>query len=148
MKPFKTTLKTSLSLIDLTPLVDVIFLLLIFFIITSDILPFKTLNIENPKLDKDAIPLSTQLAVVMDRQNVIYLGSKKVIADLKSVKQELLQLIEAIKNKNGGKEPTLVLSVDKNVSYGSFLELYSIIEELASQVRLVFTPDENSYDYF
>lgn len=83
---FKTSLKHSNSLIDLTPLVDVIFLMLIFFIITSDILPLKSLNIENPTLDKDSAPLTTQLIIVMDAQNVIYLGSRKSIVDLVSLK--------------------------------------------------------------
>ena len=59
---FKTNLKATHSLIDLTPLVDVIFLMLIFFIITSDIPPLKSLNIDNPTLDKDSSPLTTQLA--------------------------------------------------------------------------------------
>ena len=60
---FSTKLKPSSSLIDLTPIVDVIFLLLIFFIITSDILPLKSLNVENPRLNKDSVPLTTQLLV-------------------------------------------------------------------------------------
>jgi biopolymer transport protein ExbD len=81
---FKTKLKTSHQLIDLTPLVDVIFLMLIFFIITSDILPLKSLHVENPKLNRDSSPLTTQLLVVMDAQNVIYVGSKKAIVDLAS----------------------------------------------------------------
>lgn len=53
---FKSTLKPALALIDLTPLVDVIFLLLIFFVVTSDILPLKSLAIENPRLPQDAPP--------------------------------------------------------------------------------------------
>ncbi len=69
---FKTNLKASTALIDLTPLVDVIFLMLIFFIVTSDILPLKSLNIENPTLEKQSAPLTTQLLVVVDAQNVIY----------------------------------------------------------------------------
>ncbi len=74
---FKTQLKASSSLIDLTPLVDVIFLLLVFFIITSDILPLKSLNVENPKLDRSTPPMTTQLIVVMDAQNVVFLGPRK-----------------------------------------------------------------------
>lgn len=74
---FNTRLKPSFSLIDLTPLVDVIFLLLIFFIVTSNTLPLKSLKIENPTLDRQAIPLTTQLLIVMDAQHVIYVGSKK-----------------------------------------------------------------------
>ena len=83
-----------MALIDLTPLVDVIFLMLIFFIVTSDILPLKSLLIENPKLEKDSAPLTTQLLLVMDAQHVIYLGSKKAIVDLASLKQSLQQEVE------------------------------------------------------
>ena len=59
---FKTRLKTSMALIDLTPLVDVIFLMLIFFIVTSDILPLKSLLIENPKLGKRFSPSDNSTA--------------------------------------------------------------------------------------
>ena len=86
---FKTNLKTSSNLIDLTPLVDVVFLMLIFFIITSDILPLKSLNVINPTVNKDSLPLTTQLVVVMDAQNVIYVGSKKSIVDLGSLREQI-----------------------------------------------------------
>ena len=76
---FSSTLKSTTALIDLTPLVDVVFLMLVFFIITADILPLKSLNIENPKLDLPSAPLTSQILVVMDAQNVIYVGSKKEI---------------------------------------------------------------------
>ena len=137
---FKTSLKSSPSLIDLTPLVDVIFLLLIFFIVTSDILPLKSLNIENPILPKDSAPLTTQLLVVMDAQNVIYMGSKKAIVDLASLRQHLSHEIEKLKKKNGGQAPSIVLSVDRKVEYGLFLKLFSIAQECCPHLRLVYQP--------
>ena len=135
---FKTRLKSSTSLIDLTPLVDVIFLMLIFFIVTSDILPLKSLNIENPALDKDSAPLTTQLLVVVDAQNVIYVGSKKAITDLGSLKETLQNEVMHHKNLQGGVEPTIVLSVDRRVEYGIFLKLFSIAQESGSRIRLVY----------
>jgi biopolymer transport protein ExbD len=137
---FKTRLKPSTSLIDLTPLVDVIFLMLIFFIVTSDILPLKSLLIENPKLEKDSAPLTTQLLLVMDAQHVIYLGSKKAIIDLGSLKQNLQEEIERLKQQNEGHEPTIVLSVDRRVDYGLFLKLFSIAQSCCSRLRLVYQP--------
>ena len=95
---FKTRLKPSYNLIDLTPLVDVIFLLLVFFIVTSDVLPLKSLNVENPSLAKNSLPLTTQLIVVMDKQYVIYAGSKKDIVDFSSVKDHLLKEIYTLKD--------------------------------------------------
>lgn len=137
---FKTRLKPSMALIDLTPLVDVIFLMLIFFIVTSDILPLKSLMIENPKLEKDSAPLTTQLLLVMDAQHVIYLGSKKTIVDLSSLKQSLQQELQYLKQQNGGREPTIVLSIDRRVNYGLFLRLFAIAQECCTHLRLVYQP--------
>jgi biopolymer transport protein ExbD len=140
---FKTNLKPSFNLIDLTPLVDVIFLLLIFFIVTSDVLPLKSLNIENPTLDRDTAPLTTQLFVVMDAHHVIYVGSKKEIVDFSSLKKSIENQIGVIKRENQGSQPTLVLSVDKNVDYGTFLRLFSIAQECSPRLRLVFKPSNS-----
>src|SRR6476661_6082715 len=96
---FKTNLKASYNLVDLTPLVDVIFLLLIFFIVTSDILPLKSLNIQNPTIEKDSSPLTTQLLLVMDAEHVIYLGSKKAIVDLASLKEHLKHEIKKMESQ-------------------------------------------------
>ncbi|MFQ5728923.1 MAG: ExbD/TolR family protein [Waddliaceae bacterium] len=146
---FKTNLKTSNALIDLTPLVDVVFLMLIFFIITSDILPLKSLNIENPTLEKDSAPLTTQLIIVMDAQNVIYVGSKKAIVDLVSLQGHLQEEIAHLKKQNTGIEPTVVLSVDQRVDYGSFLRLFSICQESCPRLRLVYKPSESQHaEYF
>lgn len=141
---FRARLKPTVALIDLTPLVDVIFLMLIFFIVTSDILPLKSLLIENPKIEKDSAPLTTQLLLVVDAQHVIYLGSKKAIVDLTTLKTNLSEELGILKRQNGGQEPTVVLSIDRRVSYGLFLRIFSIAQECCSKLRLVYQPsDEN-----
>lgn len=131
---FNTRLKPSFSLIDLTPLVDVIFLLLIFFIVTSTTLPLKSLKIENPSLDRQAVPLTTQLLIVMDAQHVIYVGSKKSIADLASLEE----MVKSEVNTDKKAKPTLVFSVDKRVDYGSFLRVFSTLQKVGYPIRLVF----------
>lgn len=146
---FRANLKASEKLIDLTPLVDVIFLMLIFFIITSDILPLKSLNVENPSLDKNSAPLTTQVLVVMDAQHVIYVGSKKSIVDLISLKGHLESKISKLKKQSQGIEPTVVLSVDRRVDYGSFLRLFSVCQECSAKLRLVYKPSDNQVaEYF
>lgn len=133
----------------MTPLVDVIFLMLIFFIITSDILPLKSLNIENPTVDRDSAPLTTQLLVVMDAQNVIYVGSKKDIVDLGSLKSHLQEEMAHLKKQYPGLNPTVVLSVDRRVLYDSFLRLFSIAQECCPKLRLVYQPAESqNAEYF
>jgi len=140
---FRTNLKHSNSLIDLTPLVDVVFLMLIFFIVTSDILPLKSLNIQNPTLKTDSAPLTSRLFIVVDAQNVIYLGSKKAIVDMNELKQRLQEEIHQIKILNAGIAPTVVLSIDKRVDYGTFLQVFSIAQQFGERIRLVYqTPEE------
>lgn len=146
---FRSSLKSTNFLIDLTPLVDVTFLMLIFFIITSDILPLKSLNIENPTLSENSPPLTTQILVVMDAQNVIYMGSKKDIVDLSSLKGHLRDEIDLLKKQHKGANPTVVLSVDRRVDYGAFLKLFSITQGCGSRVRLVYKPeDDDNTGYF
>lgn len=99
MLKLQTRLKAAHNLIDLTPLVDVIFLMLIFFLITSDILPLKSLSIENPEIAVESAPRLTQLLVVMDADQVIYVGSKREILDMDSVKERLLAEIAELKKK-------------------------------------------------
>ena len=139
---FKTNLKPSPNLIDLTPLVDVIFLMLIFFIVTSDILPLKSLNIESPAIERNSAPLTTQILVVMDAQNVIYVGSKKAIVDFGSLKSQVQEEIIKLKKQYLGVVPTVVISVDRRVEYEPFLRLFSIVQECCPSIRLVFKPKE------
>jgi len=127
---FKTNLKSSFSLIDLTPLIDVVFLILIFFMVTSEILPLKSLYITNPEIADDSEAKTSRLLLVMDAENVIYLGSKKRIVDFPSLREELL----AVKGDNS----TLVLSIDKRVEYEHVLKLIAIAEEVFPSLRLVY----------
>lgn len=138
---FSTRLKPCHNLIDLTPLVDVIFLLLIFFLVTSEILPMKSLLIESPHLPKEQPAKIAQLLVIMDADHVIYLGSKKEIVDMASVKERLKELIMQHPNNM----PTVVLSIDRRVDYGQFLRLFSEVQDVnvngaSPRIRLAFKP--------
>ncbi len=135
---FKTTLEPTTALIDLTPLVDVVFLMLVFFIITSDILPLKSLNIQNPTLERPSPPRTSQILVVMDAQNVIYVGSKKEIVDLESFQGSLKSEIQTTLETHPGADTTVVLSIDKRVEYGDFLRLFSLAQESGVKLRLVY----------
>lgn len=137
---FQTRLKPCHTLIDMTPLVDVIFLMLIFFIVTSEILPLKSLLIENPELSQDAPTKLAQLIVVMDRDQVIYLGSKKEIVEMGAIKEKLRAALAAIHAENPTSTPSVVLHIDRRVDYGIFLKLFSQVQECSPRIRLSFKP--------
>lgn len=135
----RTRLRPASYFVDLTPLVDVVFLLLIFFMITSDVLPLKSLNIQVPDLSQDSLPLTAQLVVVMDSAHVIYLGSTKAIVDLEELQARLPEELERIRQKNGGSPATLVLSIDEKAEYGPFLKLFAVAQMSSPKIRLVYT---------
>jgi biopolymer transport protein ExbD len=137
---YQTRLKPCFNLIDLTPLVDVIFLMLIFFLVSSEILPLKSLLIENPEITQDAPTKLSQLIVVMDADQVIYIGSKKEIVELGAVREKLTELIGYLKEKEPHCIPAVVLHIDRRVDYGAFLRLFSQVQECTPRIRLSFKP--------
>lgn len=141
---FTTRLKPCLTLIDLTPLVNVIFLMLIFFIVTSDTLPLKSLMIQHPQISSTEEAKLSQLLVIMDKDQVIYVGSRKEIVDLLSLKDVLQNHITAWKEAHHGTTPIVALSVDKRLDYETFLRVFSEVVKIAPKVRLAFRTSQNT----
>jgi biopolymer transport protein ExbD len=140
---FSTRLKPCFTLIDLTPLVNVVFLMLIFFIITSDTLPLKSLMIQHPQISSTEEAKLSQLVVIMDKDQVIYLGSRKEIVDLQSLKETLYKHMEAWKEAHHGVTPIVALSVDRRLDYETFLRVFSEVVKIAPKVRLAFRTSQN-----
>jgi biopolymer transport protein ExbD len=136
----RTRLTPAKSLIDLTPLVDVIFLLLIFFMMSSNVAPMRSLHVEHPTLNKDSGATTAQVLVVMDADHVIYMGAQKEMTDLFSLKELLLARIENVRTNLPESSPSIVLSIDRNVDYGAFLRLFSVAQECGTPIRLVYAP--------
>ncbi|MCB1113754.1 MAG: biopolymer transporter ExbD [Chlamydiia bacterium] len=135
---FKTRLKPNPQLVDLTPLVDVIFLMLIFFVVTSNVLPLKSLDLETPDLEIETSPIMTQILVAVDKHQVIYVGSKKAIHDLDSLNEAILAEAKKLFKEGGNLKPTVTISIDKTVSYEMFLKLFARVTELNLPLRLSY----------
>jgi biopolymer transport protein ExbD len=78
----------------------------------------------------------------MDAQNVIYVGSKKDIVDLASLKDALQHELSLLEQQHPHIPTTVVLSVDRRVEYGLFLQLFAIAQDVAPRLRLVYRPHE------
>jgi len=104
---------------DLTPLIDVIFILLIFFIITSS---FKK---DNTVL-KLELPSSNSTSKVIDKKNINIELNKKFIS-YKGEKINLISLqkeLEIIKDK----KQSIMINIDKDVPYNKVIELLDILQ--------------------
>jgi biopolymer transport protein ExbD len=116
--------------------------MLIFFLITSDTLPLKSLMIQNPLVTSTEEAKLSQLVVIVDKDQVIYVGSKKEIVDLMSLKEALQRHMNVWREVHHNVTPTVTLSIDRRVDYETFLRLFSEVIKTAPRVRLAYRTEE------
>ena len=124
----KLAKKRELLAMDLTPLIDVVFLLLIFFIVASE---FK----KNETILNLSLPNSASLEKVVEKKDVLIEISKDEIAykakkiDFEKLKEEL----EVLK-----KDAALTIKIDKKVKYERVVKLLDILNSLSlSNIQLI-----------
>ena len=107
--------------LDLTPLIDVVFLLLIFFMVSTVFVDFKRkMDISLPSSRSsvsDATPKVIKLELTFDKQ--IFLNGKKV--HLEELEQNLLEI--TLNKKN-----TAIIRADKNLPYGEVIKIMGILQ--------------------
>jgi len=118
----KNNKRAVMSDINVTPLVDVMLVLLIVFMITSPLL-VAGIKIDLP--ESTTAPMTGQeepISVTIDRENKIYIQNTQVnLSDLPSK-------LQAITKQN--LEIRIFVRGDKNVNYGKIIEVISIINKV------------------
>lgn len=88
--------------IDLTPMLDVVFIMLIFFIVTASFVKESTLNVnvpeKNPPQQVEPDKPNTAILVLVDDQNEVFIDGRRV--DIRSVRSLIAQKNAA--NPGGG----------------------------------------------
>ncbi|MDX9744563.1 MAG: biopolymer transporter ExbD [Arcobacteraceae bacterium] len=105
--------------LDLTPLIDVVFILIIFFIVTSS---FKkenyALNLTLPQGANSSKVIEKKMVTIeLDEKNLAYNGEKIDFIQL----QEKLELIK-------NKQDAITVKIDKSVPYQKVVELLDILQ--------------------
>ena len=117
---FKKYIKEEKCHTNLTSMIDVIFILLVFFMISTQ---FKnsSIKMQLPKLEKGS------LAEAMQNEPEISANAELIFFNGMQVSEQELEknLLNLSKEKP---EMTVRFKGDKNISYQRFLEIYSIIE--------------------
>lgn len=109
-----------ISEINVTPMVDVMLVLLIVFMITSPMLVVG-MDVDLPKTDSHPIAAGQYkpLVISINRQNEIFLFETKIARD---------SLVDKLKNvTKENKETRIFVKGDKNVPYGQIVSLMSQI---------------------
>lgn len=96
---------------DITPLIDVVFLLLIFFMLSTTFIINPGININLPKSSAEEIKMEKQkLIVIISKGGDIYVEDKKIDLDvLKAMFSDMAKT---------SRESTVIISADEATSHG------------------------------
>jgi biopolymer transport protein ExbD len=124
--------KRNTTVLDMTPLVDVVFQLLIFFLLTSTYVQqsqqsSSSVPVELPESSLDASPTTPEeLVISIDERGIIYLQDEEINFD---------QLATALQRVSKNKPNTIILvRGDQKVPYGRVGQVMSLVR--ASGLRL------------
>lgn len=110
--------------INITPLIDIVFLLLLFFVLTStfDIKEERSLDINLPEASSGAeIKTDSFFKIFINEKNEIYVGSKVVsIEELQTETQKAI--------KNGISERTGILA-DRKTEHGTVVKVMDLLRK-------------------
>jgi len=126
---FRKAKKRSLIL-NVTSLIDVLFLLLIFFMISTTFLSQPAIKMELPEAKNADEVRQKPLVVYIDQYGKVYLNDEPIDIPL---------LGEALKRKlEGSTDKSLVLKADSRVSHGHVIEVLDVVKG-AGVKKVVFS---------
>ena len=115
---------------DLTPLIDVVFLLLIFFMVATNFSKFSSMDIKVPKSTVENKNTAIETIEVLLNSNKILnirITTNGIVENQEVVENNLNQkindLLKASNNKN------IILIADKVLDYGYIIKVMSILKE-------------------
>ncbi|HWR89020.1 MAG TPA: protein TolR [Dissulfurispiraceae bacterium] len=110
--------RTAMSEINVTPLVDVMLVLLIIFMVTAPLLQ-QGVDVNLPKAKGKDMPTEERITVVIRKGGAIFLNDNPVSM------QQLVKRLSAASKQN----PNVFLKADRDVPYGLIAEVMGEIKE-------------------
>ena len=117
--------------LEITPLIDVVFLLLIFFMLATSFDERSAFKIDLPK-STAAKTKSTlkEVQVLVDKEKNIYLRYTDNSGRLQSEKLDLSSFVSVVSEKlNTSESKDVMISADKAIDYGFIVETMSLLKE-------------------
>ncbi|TNE58305.1 MAG: biopolymer transporter ExbD [Alphaproteobacteria bacterium] len=111
--------------VDLTPMLDIVFIMLIFFIVTATFIKEPGLDVDRPTAEESDPVKTISALVAVGPRNEIYIDKREV--DLRSVRATVERLL--LENPGGG----VVIQADKDAEMG-------VVIEVMDQVQLAGAP--------
>ncbi len=131
---FERRKRSSVEL-NMTPLIDMVFLLLIFFVLSSHFISEKGFKIKLPKAVSAQTQKNEQVTVFINKEGDVFLNEAKVELD------KLKVLVRSELNKADSK--TVVIKADKDVSLGLAVKVMDIAKEANADGLVISTKTAN-----
>jgi biopolymer transport protein ExbD len=124
---FKRRVAIFSGQLELTPLVDVVLLLLIFFVLSSRYLANPGISVDVPESAATTDVEASDLILTITDKNEVYLRGK-LISPLEGYEQLRAEL-QKVKLSHGDEVPRLIVQGDKKIPLGRAIEIMSIAWE-------------------
>lgn len=110
--------------INVTPLVDVMLVLLIVFMVTSTYIVQQSIQVQLPKADTGENTAKTKnLAFVMDKTGHLFMDGKATTVE------QLPAQIQAIRNENPNMQLQALVAADKETQHGFVVQLIDAVRK-------------------
>ena len=113
--------------IEITPLIDIVFLLVIFFVVTSKIETNQYLTLDLPKTESFVSRVSN------NTQNIILLDSGKLIVNDQEFSMTEIDLLIAGVNASFSKSEVVILSIESKAYHEWVIALMDALQQLGFQ---------------
>lgn len=117
--------------LEITPLIDVVFLLLIFFMLATSFDERSAFKIDLPKstVAKTKSTLK-EVQVLVDKDRNVYLRYTDNSGKSQNEKLDLTSFVSVVSEKlNNSENKDVIISADKDIDYGFIVEIMSLLKE-------------------
>ncbi|EUB13226.1 MULTISPECIES: biopolymer transporter ExbD [Fusobacterium] len=117
--------------LEITPLIDVVFLLLIFFMLATSFDERSAFKIDLPK-STAAKTKSTlkEVQVLVDKDRNVYVRYTDNSGKSQNEKLDLASFVSVVSEKlNNSESKDVIISADKDIDYGFIVEIMSLLKE-------------------
>lgn len=118
---FRRAVERKEAVFDLMPLIDVVFLLIIFFMLTTSFRTiFQGIKVDLPTTTTKQEKIEQNIIITITKDNVLYLDTTRVTTS---------KLVSLLKKKLGEKKGLVMINADKLVRHGKVVQIMDLAKQ-------------------